>query len=57
MWVLGFNDCNTWAHNAIYQSTPHDIIMVMPETFVPTVFYHHDVVVYANGTSHSPGGP
>lgn len=53
-WIPGVNDCNTWAHNAINQSTPHDISVVMYG--VPIVIAH-DVVVYSNGSIRSPGGP
>jgi hypothetical protein len=49
------NDCNTWAHNVINQSTPHDITMMIAGPM--PVVVQHNVVVYADGSIHSPGGP
>jgi RHS repeat-associated protein len=48
-WVPGVNDCNTWAHNAINQSTPHDIYPGLPG--ISAVLYHN-AVVYADGSIH-----
>jgi RHS repeat-associated protein len=48
-WVPGVNDCNTWAHNAINQSTPHDIYSGLPG--ISAVLYHN-AVVYADGSIH-----
>ena len=59
-WIPGVNDCNTWAYNAIHQSTPHDIIEggVVSRTGVsPRQIVYHNVVVYADGSIHSPGAP
>ena len=47
------NDCNIWSRTVINQSTPHDISIVIYG--VPTVIAHN-VVVYADGSMHSPGG-
>jgi len=60
-WIPGVNDCNTWAYNAIHQSTPHDIYKNAPVItkngvqFGPVAY--HNVVVYADGSIHSPGAP
>lgn len=56
-WVPGVNDCNTWAHGAINNSTPHDITMTNPMAVGPPIVLYHNVVVYADGSIHSPGGP
>jgi hypothetical protein len=53
-WIPGVNDCNTWARTAINQSTPHDISIVI---YGVPIVVSHNVVVYANGSVHSPGGP
>jgi hypothetical protein len=58
-WIPGVNDCNTWARNAVNQSTPHDITYTPagPPDLVPsTRVVQHDVVVYADGSVHQPGG-
>jgi len=54
-WVPGANDCNTWAHGVISQSTPHDVTEFMGPRSAPVVM--HNVVVYVDGSIHSPGGP
>ena len=63
-WVPGVNDCNTWAANAISQSTPHDVTAQIPigtamagATNIPifSSITIHNVVVYANGSMHQPG--
>ena len=63
-WVPGVNDCNTWAANAISQSTPHDVTAQIPigtamagATNIPifSSLTIHNVVVYANGSMHQPG--
>lgn len=50
-WIPGVNDCNTWAHNAIYQSTPHDITTI-PQVGESAQVLYHNVVVYADGSIH-----
>jgi hypothetical protein len=52
-WIPGVNDCNTWAHQAIYNSTPHNLTYSIYE--VP-ITYATGVVVYADGSIHQPGG-
>jgi hypothetical protein len=54
-WIPGSNDCNTWAHSVISQSTPHDMTMMLAGPM--PVVVQHNVVVYADGSIHSPGGP
>ncbi len=56
-WIPGVNDCNTWAHSAINNSTPHDITMTDPMAVGASTVLYHNVVVYADGSIHSPGGP
>lgn len=59
-WIPGVNDCNTFVQNAISASTPHDIYSggVVSRTGVsPRQLQYHNVVVYADGSVHSPGGP
>ena len=58
-WVPGVNDCNTWAQNVIKQSTPHTVVLLIqtPASPAPIPIVLHNVVVYANGSIHSPGGP
>jgi RHS repeat-associated protein len=51
-WVPGVNDCNTWVANAIHQSTPHDITMVVPMSNAPPIVLYHNAVVYADGSIH-----
>jgi hypothetical protein len=69
-WVPVVNDCNTWASNVLYQSTPHDVTVVTVTSSpigaeyggyyggnsVTTTTYHN-VVQYADGSIHQPGGP
>ena len=59
-WIPGVNDCNTWAYNVIHQSTPHDIYdrapVVTKNGVIPGHVEYHNVVVYADGSIHSPGG-
>jgi RHS repeat-associated protein len=50
-WVPGVNDCNTWARSVISESTPHTVLGVAGIS--PAVY--HNVVVYADGSIHSPG--
>jgi RHS repeat-associated protein len=52
-WVPGVNDCNTWAHNAISQSTPHNIYgyLAVPGAGIP-ILLHQNAVVYADGSIH-----
>lgn len=56
-WVLGLNDCNTWAEGAIRESRPHDLYsraIVTRNGVVggaPHLLYRH-VVVYADGSIH-----
>jgi RHS repeat-associated protein len=45
-WIPTVNDCNTWAENAIGQSTPHDAYDRNNDTMV------HNAVVYADGSIH-----
>jgi hypothetical protein len=47
----GANDCNTWAANAISQSTPHDIVNGMGDP-VASVEVIHNAGVYADGSVH-----
>jgi len=56
-WVPGVNDCNIWANNVISQSTPHNIYgyLAVPGAGIP-ILLHQNVVVYADGSIHSPGG-
>ena len=65
-WTPGVNDCNTWAANVIYQSTPHDVTVVTSSPIGAayggyyggnTSTTYHNVVVYADGSIHQPGGP
>ena len=49
-WIPGVNDCNTWANQAISNSTPQYSIYGVPIT------YATGVVVYADGSIHQPGG-
>jgi RHS repeat-associated protein len=54
-WLPGLNDCNTWAANAIQQSTPHDILnMGDPDHGIAPQVVGHNVVVYADGSVHQP---
>jgi hypothetical protein len=63
-WVPGVNDCNTWAQNVVYESTPHDVTVY---TFNPEGYggyyggaqstTYHNVVQYSDGSIHQPGGP
>ncbi len=63
-WAPGINDCNTWAANVIYESTPHDITVYSSSTigdeysgyFGGGSTTYHNVVVYADGSIHQPGG-
>jgi RHS repeat-associated protein len=55
-WLPGVNDCNTWAQNAIEQSTPHNIYSGFDPTGAPPHIIYRNVVVYADGSIHSPGG-
>ena len=57
-WVPGVNDCNTWAKNVIGQSTPHNIYgyLAVPGAGIP-ILLNQNVVVYADGSIHPPGGP
>jgi RHS repeat-associated protein len=58
-WIPGGNDCNTWAKNAISQSTPHDITYTpagAPDLVPSTRVVQHNVVVYSDGSVHQPGG-
>jgi RHS repeat-associated protein len=59
-WIPGVNDCNTWAANAIAQSTPHDIrsgptTVVRGVVVIEAPVIYHNVVVYADGSIHQPG--
>ena len=45
-WIPSVNDCNTWADNAIGQSTPHDVYNMHTEQWT------HNAVVYADGSVH-----
>jgi RHS repeat-associated protein len=45
-WIPMMNDCNTWAENAIGQSTPHDAYDRNSDTMV------HNAVVYSDGSIH-----
>jgi RHS repeat-associated protein len=45
-WIPTVNDCNTWAENAIGQSTPHDAYDRSSDTMV------HNAVVYSDGSIH-----
>jgi hypothetical protein len=59
-WVPGVNDCNTFVQNAISASTPHDIYspsVITKAGVTQGQLLYHNVVVYADGTVHSPGGP
>jgi RHS repeat-associated protein len=59
-WVPGVNDCNTFVQNAISSSTPHDInspSVVTKAGVTQGQLLYHNVVVYADGTVHPPGGP
>jgi len=59
-WVPGVNDCNTFVQNAISSSTPHDIYspsVVTKAGVTQGQLLYHNVVVYADGAVHSPGGP
>jgi len=51
-WIPVVNDCNTWASQAIYNSTPHDLTTVM---YGVPITYATGVVVYADGSVHAPG--
>jgi RHS repeat-associated protein len=50
-WLPGANDCNTWAANAITQSTPHDIVSGLGDP-VFQVNVIHNAVVYSDGSVH-----
>lgn len=56
-WIPGVNDCNTWVASVIQRSTPHTEITYM---YTPYSGYrsttYTNVVVYADGTMHKPGG-
>jgi RHS repeat-associated protein len=58
-WIPQVNDCNSWAANAISESTPHDILSYAsggdPTIGWRVMSVQHDVVVYADGTVHKPG--
>jgi len=54
-WAPGVNDCNTWVANVIRQSTPHDVVASAGKGGYRVL--GRNVVVYADGSMHSPGGP
>jgi RHS repeat-associated protein len=65
-WAPGLNDCNTWVSLVLQNSTPHDIMVVSTSPigaayggyfggFSTTTY--HNVVQYADGSIHRPGGP
>jgi len=55
-WIPLLNDCIGWALNAIYNSRPHNIYLrIGPVGRVTQVLLHRNVVVYADGSIHSPG--
>jgi hypothetical protein len=53
----GVNHCNIWARNVIMQSTPHNILSGFDPTGAPPQVLYRNVVVYSDGSIHSPGGP
>ena len=56
-WIPGVNDCNTWVTNVVGQSTPHNVLSGFDPTGAPPHIIYRNVVVYADGSVHSPGGP